>query len=161
MKHSKSITIVIAFLLSQQLLYSDISVDSSGLNQGVNETIDKAEDLLEKEREEAERLAEVNRIYENSITPIATSNDATESESNVNENSDLNKESSTPKEGVKEIYVGTTTSLGKQYVIKCYNGNSYNSIHLRNNGFWYSGISNMGDNYKDLSINDVALKKCH
>ena len=46
--------------------------------------------------------------------------------------------------GVKEVYVGSTTSQGKQYIIKCTNGRSISGVHSKSNGFWYSGSSNMG-----------------
>jgi len=62
--------------------------------------------------------------------------------------------------GVKEVYVGSTTSQGKQYIINCTNGRSISSVHLKGNGYWYSGSSNMGDNYKNRSISAVADKYC-
>ena len=62
--------------------------------------------------------------------------------------------------GVKEVYVGSTTSLGKQWVIKCTNGRSIYEVHVKSNGYWYSGASNMGDNYKNKSINAVANRYC-
>lgn len=69
MKYSKftTITIVTVVLLTHQLLYGGISVNSTGLNQGVNKTIKKAEKFVKKEQKEAERIAEVNSIYKNSI----------------------------------------------------------------------------------------------
>lgn len=67
---------------------------------------------------------------------------------------------STANAGVKEVYVGSTTSLGKQYVIKCTNGRSIYEVHIESNGFWYSGASNMGDDYKNKSINEVAETYC-
>jgi hypothetical protein len=45
--------------------------------------------------------------------------------------------------------------------IECTNGNSYSDLSQKSNGFWYSGASNMGDDYKGLSINGVAEKKCN
>jgi hypothetical protein len=62
--------------------------------------------------------------------------------------------------GVKKVYVGSTTSQGKQYVIQCTNGRSTSSVHLKSNGYWYSGVSNMGDDYKNKSINGVAETYC-
>ena len=62
--------------------------------------------------------------------------------------------------GVKEVYVGSTNSLGKQYVIKCTNGNSINGVHQKSSGYWYSVSSNMGDKYKNKSINGVASEYC-
>jgi len=62
--------------------------------------------------------------------------------------------------GVKEVYVGSTTSQGKQYIIKCTSGSSISSVHSKSNGFWYSGASNMGDDYKNKSINGVAATYC-
>ena len=64
------------------------------------------------------------------------------------------------RSGVKEVYVGSHANGRALYVIKCHNGNSYYSINLHSNGFWYSYGSNMGDDYKNLSINAVANKKC-
>ena len=68
---------------------------------------------------------------------------------------------STANASVKEVYVGSTTSLGKQYVIKCTNGRSIYEVHIKSNGFWYSAASNMGDDYKNKSINKVAEIFCH
>lgn len=62
--------------------------------------------------------------------------------------------------GVKDVYVGSTTNQGKQWVIRCKNGRSIHSVHLKENGYWYSGISNMGDSYKNLSIKMLADKYC-
>lgn len=61
--------------------------------------------------------------------------------------------------GVKRVYVGSTTSQGKQYVIKC-TSRSISGVHIKGNGYWYSGASNMGDNYKYKSINAVAEQYC-
>lgn len=61
---------------------------------------------------------------------------------------------------VKELYVGSTTSQGKQYILKCTNGRSLSSLHIRSNGYWYSGISKIGDKYRNASINTVANGYC-
>lgn len=62
--------------------------------------------------------------------------------------------------GVKKVYIGSHSGGRAQYVIECYNRNSYSSINQRDNGFWYSYSSNMGTDYKGLSISEVARKKC-
>ena len=62
--------------------------------------------------------------------------------------------------GVKEVYVGSTNSHGKQYVIKCTNGSSINGVHQKSDGSWYSVSSNMGSKYKNQSINSVASEYC-
>ena len=61
--------------------------------------------------------------------------------------------------GVKKIYVGNHAGGYAQYVIECTNGNSYNSIHQRSDGYWYSGSMQVAG--KGLSINDVAKQKCN
>ena len=68
---------------------------------------------------------------------------------------------STAFAGVKKVYVGSNADGRAQYVIECANGNSYSSINQHSDGYWYSYSSNMGDSYKNLSINDVASKKCN
>lgn len=66
----------------------------------------------------------------------------------------------TAQAGVKEVYVGSTTAQGKQYVIRCTDGRSISGVHLKSNGYWYSVSSNMGDRYQNLSINEVAQRYC-
>ena len=63
---------------------------------------------------------------------------------------------------VKKVYVGSRPNGVPYYVVECTNGNSYNSIH-QENGYWHRGtvMSNMGDRYKGLSINEVAEKLCN
>ncbi len=63
--------------------------------------------------------------------------------------------------GVKKVYVGSHDGGYTHYVIECTNGNSYSDISQKSNGYWYSYGSNMGDDYKGLSINGVAEKKCN
>jgi hypothetical protein len=63
--------------------------------------------------------------------------------------------------GVKKVYVGSHAGGYAHYVIECTNGNSYSDLSQKLNGYWYSGASNMGDDYKGLSINSVADKKCN
>jgi len=67
---------------------------------------------------------------------------------------------STAMAGVKKVYVGNNAGGYAHYVIECTNGNRYSDLSQKSNGFWYSGASNMGDDYKGLSINEVASKKC-
>ena len=62
--------------------------------------------------------------------------------------------------GVKRIYIGSYANDRAMYVIQCDNGNSYSEINKHKNEYWYSGGSNMGDDYKNLSIDGVAFKKC-
>jgi hypothetical protein len=63
--------------------------------------------------------------------------------------------------GVKRIYVGSHSNGRAMYVIECTNGSRYSEINLHSNGYWYSGWANMGDDYRNLSINQVASKKCN
>jgi len=65
--------------------------------------------------------------------------------------------------GVKEVYVGSRPNGVPYYVVNCTNGNHYHSIHQENDGYWHrgAGLSNMGDRYKGLSINEVADKLCN
>ena len=68
---------------------------------------------------------------------------------------------STAYAGVKKIYIGSRADGRAQYVIECTNGNSYSSINQHSDGYWYSYSSNMGDDYRGLSIEGVAEKKCN
>ena len=67
----------------------------------------------------------------------------------------------TSRKGIKKLYIGSHQNGRNQYVIKCNNGNNHYSINKHSNGYWYSYGSNMGDDYKNLSITGVAQKKCN
>jgi len=91
------------------------------------------------------------------IPPASASNGSSQVQHKSSANVAL---STTEKSSVKEFYVGATTSQGKQYVIRCSNGNSINGVHQKGSGYWYSSSSNMGDRFKNLSINAVAEAYC-
>ena len=69
--------------------------------------------------------------------------------------------SSSAVAGVKRVYVGSNAGGYPHYVIQCTNGESYSDLSQKSNGYWYSYGSNMGDRYKNLTINQVAEKKCN
>jgi hypothetical protein len=64
--------------------------------------------------------------------------------------------------GVKEVYVGSNDGGYAHYVVKCTDGRSYYDLTQKSDGYWHQGaaMSNMGDDYKGLSINEVARKLC-
>ena len=77
MKNLKIVIVSIASLLSLQLLYGDISLDTSGLDEGINKTLDIAQEFLDEEEREAERLAEIARANAStSIPPLSTPTDS-------------------------------------------------------------------------------------
>ena len=96
--------------------------------------------------------------YSNTYTPPRSS-ESSSSSSRSRKQSTSKSTVSKPK--VKKIYIGSHSSGRAQYVIECRNGSSYSSINQKSNGFWYSYSSNMGSNYKNLSIEGVANKRCN
>ncbi len=65
--------------------------------------------------------------------------------------------------GVKKVYVGSSGGGYPHYVVECTDGNRHTDLTQKSDGYWHSGVvmSNMGDRYKNLSINEVAKKLCN
>jgi len=147
------------FLSFSIWLNAEMSIDTSGLIDGMNKTKQNAYNLLERERKEAiRRAAEYARTHPNiqNSTSNVINKETTKNTVTVNSST-----SSKTKKGVKKVYIGSREGGYPHYVIECNDGRSFSDINKRN-GVWHHGVfaSNMGYDYKNLSINDVANKKC-
>ena len=111
------------------------------------------------------RYTKVNN-YANASS-LATSSSSTESGSSSSSSSrskstSSSRNSSGSRRGVKKVYVGSRSGGYAHHVVNCNNGKSHSDLTQKSNGYWHKGafMSNMGDDYKDLSINEVAEKLC-